>query len=169
MPSVALSVTLMLLAGVALAQKTEDDDGQEQPWKEATIELPASPKQDDLLPFYVSATATQSFAIDARSLTVGTDGVIRYTLVSTSEAGARNVSYEGIRCATYEKKLYAFGQSDGTWTRSRRDEWLRISDNAANRQHAALAGDYFCLEKTVAGTASDMARRLRYQRTLTPQ
>lgn len=165
---VALSVALMLLAEGALAQTTEED-GQEQPWKEVTIELPAAPKQDDLLPFYVSATATQSFAIDARSLTVGTDGVIRFTLVSTSEAGARNVSYEGVRCATFEKKLYAFGQSDGTWTRSRRDEWLRISDNAANRQHAALAKDYFCLEKTVAGTPNDMVRRLRYQRTLTPQ
>lgn len=157
-------------SGAALAQSADDEDGnQEQQWQEVAIELPATPKQENLLPFYVSATATQSFAVDAPSLTVGSDGVIRFTLVSTSAAGAKNVSYEGIRCATFEKKLYALGQSDGTWTRSRRDEWQRISDNAANRQHAALAKDFFCLEKTVAGKASDMVSRLRYQRTLAPQ
>ncbi|HZW13533.1 MAG TPA: CNP1-like family protein [Noviherbaspirillum sp.] len=159
----------MLLSGAVLAQTTEEDDAQEQPWKEVAIELPASPRQEDLLSFYVSATATQSFAVDARSLSVGSDGVIRYTLIATSEAGAKNVSYEGIRCATFEKKLYAFGQADGTWTRSRRDEWQRISDNAANRQHAALAKDFFCLEKTVAGSAADMVSRLRHKRPLTPQ
>ncbi|GAB3539678.1 CNP1-like family protein [Noviherbaspirillum agri] len=159
----------MLFTGAALAQTTEEDDGSEQPWKEVALELPAAPKQEDLLPFYVSATATQSFAIDARSVSAGSDGVIRYTLVSTSDAGAKNVSYEGIRCETFERKLYAFGQPDGSWTRARRDEWQRISHNAANRQHAALAKDFFCLEKTVAGTASDMVHRLRYQRTLTPQ
>jgi len=166
----ALTAYLACCSGAAFAQRADEVDGnQAQPWQEVAIEFPAAPKQENLLPFYVSATATQSFAIDAQSLSVGSDGVIRFTLVSTSESGAKNVSYEGIRCATFEKKLYALGQSDGTWTRSRRDEWQRISDNAANRQHAALAKDFFCLEKTVAGSASDMVGRLRHKRTLAPQ
>lgn len=165
-----LAAFLLCGSGTALAQLPAEDESDEpdKPWKEVAIELPAAPRQENLLPFYVSATATQAFSIDARSVTVGTDGVVRYTLVASSEAGAKNVSYEGIRCASFEKKLYAFGQPGGTWTRSRRDQWERISINAANRQHAALAKDYFCLEKTVAGKAEEMVDRIRYQRTLAP-
>ena len=139
----------------------EDFDDKNKPWEEIAIQLPAAPKPENLLPFYVSATATQRFAIDASSLSVGADGVIRYTLVATSEAGARNVSYEGIRCQSYERKLYAFGRPDGSWSRSRRDTWERITGNAANRYHAALFKDYFCNETSVAGSAKEIIARLR--------
>jgi hypothetical protein len=115
---------------------------------------------------YISATATQSFAIDARSLTVGADGVIRFTLVATSPAGAKNISYEGIRCASFEKKLYAIGHSEGRWSRSRRDQWEPIVRNAANRQHATLAQDYFCENKSVAGNAETMLARIREDRPI---
>lgn len=164
---------LLLLTAVAAVHAQskfeEDFDDQEKPWQEIAVQLPAPPAQENLLPFSVSATATQSFAIDAKSVSVGADGVVRYTLVATSQAGAKNVSYEGIRCATYERKLYAFGQPDGSWSRSRRDQWERINTNASNRQHAALFKDYFCNEKTVAGNADDIVRRIRYGRTLRPQ
>lgn len=167
------SALLVLLTGVAAAHAQskfeEDFDDQEKTWQEIAVQLPPAPAQENLLPFSVSATATQSFAIDAKSISVGTDGVIRYTLVAASQSGAKNVSYEGIRCATYERKLYAFGQPDGNWSRSRRDQWERIQTNAANRQHAALFKDYFCNEKSVAGDADDIVRRIRYGRTLRPQ
>lgn len=133
------------------------------------MQLPAAPQQENLLPFYVSAAATQSFSIDAKSLAVGTDGVIRYTLVAISQAGAKNISYEGIRCASYEHKLYAFGQPDGGWSRSRRDKWEPINDNAANRQHSALFRDYFCTGGGVAGNAEDMLRRIKNNKPLSPQ
>ena len=167
----AAAAALLALAATAQAQSRfeEDFDDKEKPWQEIAVQLPAAPQDGDLVPFYVSATATQSFAIDTRSLSVGQDGVVRYTVVSVSNAGAKNVSYEGIRCATYERKLYAFGRTDGSWSRSRRDQWERILSNAANRQHAALAKDFFCVEKTVAGTAEDMIRRIRQGQTLEPQ
>lgn len=166
---VALSLLVASVAASARDHFEEDFDDADKPWEEVAVQLPAAPKAENLLPFYVSATATQSFAIDAKSLSVGPDGVVRYTLVATSDAGARNISYEGIRCATYEKKLYAFGQADGTWSRSRRDKWERISTNAANRQHAALFKDYFCVELTVGGSAQDMINRIRYNKPLTSQ
>jgi hypothetical protein len=156
-------------AVVAQSRFEEEFDDADKPWQEIAIQLPAPPLAENLLPFPVTATATQSFAIDAKSLTVGSDGVIRYTMVATSVAGARSISYEGIRCASYERKLYAFGQPDGSWSRSRRDQWERISSTGVNRHHAALAKDYFCQELMVAGTAEQMVERIRYQRSLSPQ
>lgn len=166
-----IAAALLAVATSANAQQgfEEDFDDNDKPWQEIAIQPPPAPRQENLLPFDVSVTTAYSFAIDAKSLTVGSDGVIRYTLVATSNAGVKNVSYEGIRCESYERKLYAFGQPDGTWSRSRRDQWARISTYATNRQHAALAKDFFCLEKTVAGKAEEMIERIRYNRTLAPQ
>jgi hypothetical protein len=147
----------------------EDFDDPDKPWAEITIQLPPAPQAADLLTFDVSQTATQSFAIDAKSVTAGADGVVRYTLVAISASGAKNISYEGIRCESYERKLYAFGQKDGSWSRSRRDRWELINGNAANRQHAALARDYLCMEKTMAGKAADMVDRLRSKRMIQQQ
>ncbi|OGB20947.1 MAG: hypothetical protein A3I66_19765 [Burkholderiales bacterium RIFCSPLOWO2_02_FULL_57_36] len=171
-PSSLIAFAVLLGAiGVAQSQSQfeEDFEDEHKPWQEIAIQLPAAPQAANLLPFYVSATATQSFAIDAKSLTVGSDGVIRYTLVADSPGGAKNISYEGIRCRSFEKKIYAFGQADGSWSRSRRDQWERIAQNAANRQHAILAKDYFCQSLTVADNAEKMLERIRWQQPLTQQ
>jgi len=175
-PSSAFAAPSLLAAILALGMSAahaqygfeEEFDDKDKPWQEIAIQLPAAPAAGDLLPFYVSPTATQSFAIDPKSLTIGADGVIRYTLVSQSQGGASNVSYEGIRCNSFEKKLYAFGRADGTWARSRRDQWEPITDNQANRQHAALAKDYFCNGNAIAGKADDIVKRIRNQERLMP-
>jgi hypothetical protein len=164
---IAFALALIAAADSSAQSRFEEDfDDTDKPWQEIAVQLPPAPKPETLLPFYVSSESAQNFAIDASSITVGPDKVIRYVLVATSEGGARNVSYEGIRCETYERKLYAFGRADGSWSRARRDQWERISENAINRQHAALAKDYFCDLKTVAGNANDMVDRLRQERTL---
>lgn len=157
-----------LLATEALAQsRLEGDfDTEEKPWQESAIELPSLPVDANLLPFYTSPTATQTFAIDAASLSIGSDGVVRYTLVSVSSAGAQNISYEGIRCQSFEKRIYAFAHKDNTWSPSQRDQWQRISGNSVNRQHTTLAQDYFCEGKTIAGDAEKIITRIRWKRPL---
>lgn len=167
----ALAGSLMLLAAVAQGQSRfeEEFDDKDKPWQEIAIQLPPAPNPDNLLPFYTNSAGTQSFAIDAASVTRGADNVVRYTLVSTSDGGARNVSYEGIRCENYERKLYAFGQPDGSWTRSRRDQWERIATNTLQRHHSVLARDYFCQQLTVAGTPEQMVARIRSNRPMTSQ
>ncbi|HYD80619.1 MAG TPA: CNP1-like family protein [Paucimonas sp.] len=154
-------------ASVFAQSKFEEDfDNRDKPWQEIAIQLPASPVDENLLSFQVSPTATQDFAVDAKSLSVGSDGVVRYTLVAKSRSGAKNISYEGIRCRTKEKKLYAFGHLDGTWGRSRRDEWEPLSGTRPSPQQAALAADYFCRDGMVAGTAADIVARIRRQQRL---
>src|ERR1035437_389037 len=59
----------------AQANFDEDFDDLDKPWKEVAVQLPAAPIPENLLSFYVSPTATQTFAIDAKSLSIGTDGV----------------------------------------------------------------------------------------------
>jgi len=164
-----LSAALFLIAissSFAQTPDEEEEDEQDKPWQETPVQLPAPPLEQNLLPFEVSATATQSFAIDAKSITVGTDGVVRYTLVARSSSGAKTVNYEGIRCQSFEKKLYAAGHPDGTWSRSRRNRWEPITRNVGNRQHAVLALDYFCDNVAVAGNAQTIIDRLRWQRPL---
>ena len=77
-------------------------------WTENKVEnLPPLPQASNLLAFNVSQNTPLIFSIDKTSISVGTDGVVRYTVVVTSPAGARNVNYEGIRCDNYEWRLYA--------------------------------------------------------------
>jgi hypothetical protein len=163
-----VSLILLSTMGVAMAQSFDEDyDDESKPWQEIAVQLPPAPKNEDLLPFYVSPTATQKFFVDAKSISVGSDNVVRYTLVSISQEGAKNISYEGIRCATFEKKVYAIGQEDGSWVRSRRNQWDGIIRGYANRQHAALAKDYFCENTTVAGKAEAIVYRIKNKKTLT--
>jgi len=113
-------------------------------WREAEVEFPALPVAEGMQPFFVSAAASNRFLIDPGSIAVGGDGVVRYVLLVETPGGARNMTYEGMRCQTREKRIYASARRDGSWSRSRNEAWEKIRDIAPNRQHAALFLDYFC-------------------------
>lgn len=121
-----------------------EEDYESKKWQEMEVQLPASPKQENLLSFYVSAATSNRFFIDGSSLSVGADGVVRYVLVVVSPEGGRNVTFEGMRCEARERRIYASGRLDGTWAKTRKNEWVRIQEAYANRHHAALFLDYFC-------------------------
>ncbi|MDR2165720.1 MAG: CNP1-like family protein [Zoogloeaceae bacterium] len=124
---------------------TEDDTFEEKPeWKENEVELPPYPKDEDLARFYVSATARNRFFVDLAHLSVGSDGVVRYTLVIVSPAGVRNVTREGMRCQTAERRIYASGRLDGVWSKTRGERWFPVREATANRHHAALYSEFFC-------------------------
>ncbi|MDD2663517.1 MAG: CNP1-like family protein [Dechloromonas sp.] len=133
---------MAILSSPLLADFDEDYDSKR--WQEVEVQLPAPPRQDRLLPFYVSAVAENRFYVDASSLSVGSDGVVRYVLVILTPQGGRNVSYEGMRCETRERRIYASGRADGSWSKSRNNDWVRIADQLVNRHHAALYLEYFC-------------------------
>lgn len=160
----AAACLLALTNAGAQSRFEEEFDDADKPWQEIAVQLPPAPRPENLAPLTVVATSTQKFAVDTSALSVGEDGVVRYVVVATGENGARNVSYEGIRCETWERKLYAFGQADGSWSRSRRDQWERIRATGPNQYHATLAKDYICDGLTVSGKAFEIAERLRYQR-----
>ena len=131
-------------------------------WEEMQTRLPAAtPKDADLLPFAVSGATTYTFLIDRTSLSKGTDDVFRYTVVARSPQGARNVTFEGIRCETREKKLYATGRDDGTWSRARNSAWQPIEEVGNNRLQAALMKEYFCPDGTSGTTIPAIIERMK--------
>jgi hypothetical protein len=162
--ALAALALLAAFATASLAQWSDGDagyDGNRKPWKEIEPSLPPIPVPENLIPFEASAASPHRFYIDAASLTVGEDGVVRYTLVVKTAGGAANVTFEGIRCETREQKYYALGRSDGSWTRAREPRWRRVEIHEVNRQHFVLYADFFCQGKYGVGSAGQVVEALR--------
>jgi hypothetical protein len=141
-----LWLVLWLLPLTVLAdwEKFDVDFDEEKPWKEMQAQLPSTPNKEKLLPFYVSSATDNRFFIDSASVSVGEDGVVRYALLVKSAQGALNLTFEGMRCATHERKIYAFGRADGTWSKARHAKWEHIRYQERNRHHHVLYDDFFC-------------------------
>ena len=138
-----------------------DSEYEEKKWEEIEARLPPFPKPENLDSFFVSATTDNKFMVDRESISVGADGVVRYTLVVLSASGAQNVSYDGLRCATGERRLYAFGRSDKTWSKARLNQWTKIQESTLNRHHAALFFDFYCPYASVVLDAEEARMALR--------
>ena len=138
-------------------------------WVENKVDsLPALPQSGNVVPFDVSANTPLTFSVDAKSLSVGSDGVVRYTVLIDSPTGAHNIFYEGIRCDTYEWRLYAADDGNGEgWDRSVANPWRRIEQSDLNAYHAALYTDYMCENRLPGGTAAEIVQRIRYHRAAT--
>jgi CNP1-like family len=175
----ASAAALAVFAGCSSSkQPTNKDDSaftylldRKSVWAENPVtNLPPLPQESNLLPFSVSQSTPLKFAVDKNSLTVGTDGVVRYVVVVTSPAGARNVNYEGIRCDTYEWRLYAsINEDQSGWDRTVANEFQRIENGDLNSYHAALYQDYFCANKMPLGTAKVILDNIHYGRSVSSQ
>lgn len=163
---VALIVATVLATSVcpALAQWREwdaDFDEGRKPWKEMEARIPSYPRSGDLVPFEAGGASPHRFYVDARSLSVGEDGVVRYTLVVKTAGGATNVTFEGIRCELRQQKYYAVGRADGNWVRARSPQWRRIEPQDINRHHNVLYSDVLCFGKQPVTSVREMLELLR--------
>jgi len=170
----AAAASSILLAACGSSPTNKDDStftyllDRKGAWQENKLAgLPKLPQAGTtLLPFDVSNDTPLKFAVDPGSLSVGSDGVVRYTVVITSPSGARNVNYEGIRCDTYEWRLYASLNADHDgWDQTVANDWSRIENGSLNSYHAALYHDYFCTSKMPVGKASVIVENMRYGRS----
>jgi CNP1-like family len=155
---------LLLLAACGSSGPTSD-------WERVNEEkLPAAqqppevlptppPQRGELIEFFVAATSEFRFFVDAASLSVGSDGIVRYVLVARSSAGAENVSFEGMRCATREVRIYALGR-DGAWV-GRETDWRAIQPRSVQRWHNELYREYFCPQREPIASAAEGVRALR--------
>lgn len=113
-------------------------------FKEGTTTMPLNPpNQKTLVPFYVSQTTIFKFAVDTDSILIGADGVTRYIVVMTSPSGSVQAQYEGIRCDSFQWRLYGTLEN-GAWRENPLSSWRSIQSNVPNRYQAALAQGAFC-------------------------
>lgn len=130
-------------------------DFDAKPWEEQKQQLPAAPKESNLKQIEVGPATSFRFFVDTESINVGTDGVVRFTLIARSDGGATNVSYEGIRCDTQERKIYSLGRPDGTWVAARNPAWAVLARQFVNPVHTVLYEDYFCPDRRIVSNVSE--------------
>jgi hypothetical protein len=142
--------TIGLAIGLALAGCAGDplesgvDPFAPMVFKEGTTAMPLNPpNKGTIQPFYVSQQTIFKFAVDTNSILIGNDGITRYIVILTSPNGNSQVQYEGIRCDSFQWRLYGTFEN-GVWKENPLSSWNPIKDHTPNRYQAALAQGAFC-------------------------
>jgi hypothetical protein len=125
-----LAWALVLASAAAFAQVAPEDPD----WREAEAPPPPALKLGGLIPLEMPRSSLR-FGVDPASVSVGSDGVVRYVVVATSATGAVNALYEGLRCNSAEFKVYARHSGSGGWTLAKDSTW-RPLHNAQNSSHS---------------------------------
>jgi hypothetical protein len=105
----------------------------------ADVAMPAPPREADLVEFQAGGAREFRFFVDARSLSIAGEGIVRYSLIAQSPNGVRNVTYEAMSCPEREVLVHAAGRPDGTWS-STKPVWRPV----VRPWHRTLLRDYFC-------------------------
>ena len=155
------SVVALMLAAFSTSVPAQDLGTETPQWQEIEAVLPAYPRAENLVPFSGGPASTHQFFVDAPSLSVGADGVVRYTLVIKTSGGATNVTHEGIRCDERRHKTYAIGQASGSWTRARDPQWRYIEYRTVNNHQRVLHNEYLCAGRDPVKTPKEIVQLLR--------
>ena len=161
-----LILTLALVSAVTAAQPAPGNpyvpgESEGRPGDEQKPQLPPFPREENLVRIESDRGAGFVFFVDLESVIVGSDGVVRYTRVARSDGGATNIAYEGIRCAGRERRLYALGRADKTWSAARNQQWTSISELPDNRLQARLHDAYFCPSRSIARDTEEARMALK--------
>lgn len=138
------------------------DDQRNMPdvgWDVIQTQLPPVPVKSDTLPIDSLSEADRfSYGVDPRSLQIAAGAIVRYAMISESDRGAQNVSYESIRCGSREWRTVALLGSKG-WERARNDEWRSIPKDSVQQ---TLRDGVLCSGGGPAtATAAELAPRVR--------
>jgi CNP1-like family protein len=144
---------LVLVAAAAQAQVAADDPD----WRE--VEAPPAPalKLQGLIPLEMPGSGLQ-FGVDPDSISIGSDGIVRYVVVATSSSGVVNGIYEGVRCDKGEVKVYARHNATGGWTVSKDPKWRAVNEQ---RYTNVIARGGACVGRGANQSAARIARDLR--------
>ena len=132
----ALLVSNDALAAFATTWEADYDD--EGKWKEVQAQIPPYPKGSDLIAFEPGGSAAHKYYVDPASVSVGEDGVVRYTSVVKAAEGGVNVTFEGMRCDTREGKpeIDIGKHMNDLW----RQKWIK----KCHRYRCVIVTFFFC-------------------------
>ena len=132
------------------------------PWVESEVPNPPAFDVGKLLTFDVPTSPTLAYGVDPASIHISRkDGVVRYVVVATSPSGARNVMYEGLRCATGEYKTYARYSPDGQWKPATGSDWRTVFGNMPSKHALRFARAGACDGAAAASTVDIVVSRLK--------
>jgi hypothetical protein len=151
--AIALGITC-----AAWAQSATDDPD----WKESDAPPPPAFDAGKLVTFDVSPNSSLVYGVDPATIRISnSDGLVRYVMVATSASGARNVMYEGIRCATGEYKTYARYSPDGRWSPVANAEWRSMFGNMPSKHVLRFAKAGACDNAAPAPSVPVLISRLK--------
>lgn len=157
--SVAVGLLAGLMVGTQVFAQLADLDPD---WKELDVKPPATFRIDNLVPIEMPRYVSVKVGVDPASLTISSDGIVRYVVVALSGSGNINAAYEGIWCRAGEVKTYARAGNDGVWDAVPNPEWKKLSDSRPSMHALALARQGACDGRSIAGrSAEDILRKLK--------
>jgi CNP1-like family len=149
---------LLGLASPASAQFADDNPD----WKESEVPPPPAFDVGKLVTLEVSPNSSLVYGVDPASVSISkSDGLVRYVMVASSASGARNVMYEGIRCATGEFKTYARYSPEGRWSVVGNPEWRSLFGNMPSQHALRFAKAGACDNATPVGSVKELVTRLK--------
>ena len=138
--------------------------GSENPdWKEVEAPPPPALKVDGLIPLDIPG-ATLRFGVAPASVTIGSDGIVRYVVVASSTTGAVNAIYEGIRCDTGQYKVYARHNPDSGWKPTKDAAWRSLheqNEQPISRHTLVIARTGACIGHGANRPAARIVQDLR--------
>ncbi len=145
----------------------DNDNADEYVWKEETTQLPTYPKNSDLLKIMgPAAYRNYQYLIDGKTLTVGSDGVIRFSLVIRSSSGSDNVLFDGLRCHTGQAIHYAYGitnnEGQKSFNKKTKPQWKPFRSDGVMGYSTLLAMSYFCDPNSVPLTRHEIIQNIKY-------
>jgi hypothetical protein len=153
------SRALALVLALAAMSLPGFSDAAEESWTEAQVPLPVPLRLDRLIPVDVSSTELR-FGVVPDSVTIGTDGVVRYVIVASGASGTVNAIHEGIRCSTWQVKVYARHNGAAGWQAATNAAWQPLSGNGAQRHSMQVARTAACIGEGTNLPAANVVRAL---------
>jgi hypothetical protein len=141
-PSLAAAIVTLIAvpwAG-ALAQLAPVDPD----WRETEVPPPPALKVQGLVPLEMPGTALR-FGVQADSMSIGADRIVRYVVVATSSTGAVNAMYEGLRCSSGDFKVYARHNPDSGWVATKDFQWRSLHEQPVSRHSLIIARTGACI------------------------
>ena len=142
----AISVIALATSLAFSADADQRNPDDEKEWREIkSIQFPPVPKARNLIRLdSASLGARYEYFIDGSSILLGTDKVIRYTVVLQSDTGVRNVYFEGIRCETMEARTYGYATRQSGFKPLASSSWKKMRGVGPFAYRLLLANKFMC-------------------------
>ena len=159
---------LSLFAAISVVQAADDTryyndkDGNAAVWKESETAIPTFPQRPDLIRFTApTEAALNQYYVDGKSLILGRDDVLRFTVVIIGSGGAVNVLHQGLDCDADEIKTYGYGTTAGKMVRRSGANWRSLIRSGPMAYQTILADRYACDAAGLSSPVADVLERLR--------